>query len=361
MRANILAKLRPPPLVHAWDFWHDRQNRNPDNNNNARIAAEKSPNESDLSAAARLDKYEDRLVQLASVTDVRAFWNVFNNFDIVQLPLRDSIHLFHRGVKPIWEDARNARGGAWTFRVHKEKSQEFWKEICMLAIGEKLQAAVQSDRKTFVDDICGISLSVRFTSILVQIWNRDADHKEGIDRILATVLEKISPELKPKQGSYYYKAHCEHAGFNISQKKRDDERMEDDFEGGGGGSDGMQGIEEKQHAGQQSNESPLRPRVPNIMRDHTNGEVEHTRGEPTMPKTKPSWVHSGQSLPGMKHVATSQQGVPKGSGFISQREAVEDVEESLRSMKQAMDKIEAKDKHIQDSPGENVDTEMKDE
>lgn len=218
MRANLLSKLRPPPLVHAWDFWHDRQNRNKDKANSPHAPEpESSANGEAISAPASEEpeghKYEDRLVHLAAVTDVRAFWNVFNNFDITTLPLRDSVHLFHKGVKPIWEDARNTRGGSWTFRVPKENAQDFWKEICMLAIGERLQAAVASKRETFIDDICGVSLSVRFTSILVQIWNRDADHKEGIEKILSTVIDNLSPELKPKESSYYYKRHNEHAGF----------------------------------------------------------------------------------------------------------------------------------------------------
>ncbi|KAJ9665746.1 hypothetical protein H2201_004233 [Coniosporium apollinis] len=196
MRANLLQKLRPPPLVHAWDFWHDRQDR------------KKSGSEDQGDSS-----YEDRLVKLATVTDVREFWEVLNNFDVTALPLRDSIHLFHKGVKPVWEDPRNVRGGAWTFRVPKEKAAEFWKEICMMAIGEQLQEAVKSKRTTFIDDICGISLSVRFTSMLVTIWNRDADHKAGIENILQTVLDRLPPDLVPKDSAYYYKRHSEHAGF----------------------------------------------------------------------------------------------------------------------------------------------------
>jgi hypothetical protein len=65
----------------------------------------------------------------------------------------------------------------------------------------------------FRDDICGISLSVRFTSTLITIWNRDAQHIEGKHRIVETVLAELPDELQPKDGSYYYKAHSEHAGF----------------------------------------------------------------------------------------------------------------------------------------------------
>lgn len=200
-----LQKNRAPPLVHSWDFWHDRQDR---------------PNLPAANKQKAEGSYEDRLEILANVDDVRKFWNVFNNFDVSRLPLRDSVHLFHKGVKPVWEDARNARGGSWTFRVPKAQAIEFWRDVCMMAIGEQLQEAVASDRTTFKDDICGVSLAVRFNSMLVQIWNRDGDHKEGIERIVKTVTENLSLELVPREGSYYYKKHSEHAGFSASPVHR---------------------------------------------------------------------------------------------------------------------------------------------
>lgn len=82
-----------------------------------------------------------------------------------------------------------------------------------MAIGEQLQQAVESERQRFRDDICGVSLSVRFNSMLVQVWNRDAGHKEGVEGILKCVMDGVSEDVKPKEGGYYYKAHAEHAGF----------------------------------------------------------------------------------------------------------------------------------------------------
>lgn len=206
MRNFLQARLqrnRAPPLVHSWDFWHDRQDRGKDINN-------ANANANSDSAGA----YEDRLVRLAEVNDIRAFWSLFNNFDTAQLPLRDSVHLFKRGVKPVWEDARNAHGGAWTFRVPKALAPEFWKEVCMMAIGEQLQAAVEeAGRETFRDDICGVSLGVRFGSMLVQVWNRDGAHEAGVQGILETVFAGLSAGLQPREGSFYYKRHSEHSAF----------------------------------------------------------------------------------------------------------------------------------------------------
>lgn len=208
-----LQKNRAPPLVHSWDFWHDRQDRSQQQSN----------------GTSSQTTYEDRLEVLANVDDVRKFWNVFNNFDITRLQLRDSVHLFHKGVKPVWEDPRNARGGSWTFRVPKAQAAEFWKDVCMLAIGEQLQSCVETNRTTFRDDICGISLSVRFNSMLVQIWNRDGEHEAGIQSILECVVGTLNEELKPREGSFYYKKHSEHSGFMgtaAAVKAQEDDKKE---------------------------------------------------------------------------------------------------------------------------------------
>lgn len=136
MRMNLLGRLRPPPFVHQWEFWHDRQDRETSKQE------QKSPTLEQDSA----NPYESRLRHLASISDVRSFWELFNNFPLSSLPLRDTVHLFKYGVKPVWEDPRNERGGQWTFRVPTAVAGEFWKDICLMAVGEKLQEAVSSAR-----------------------------------------------------------------------------------------------------------------------------------------------------------------------------------------------------------------------
>jgi hypothetical protein len=63
------------------------------------------------------------------------------------------------------------------------------------------------------DQLCGVGLSVRFNSHLISVWHRDASMQKSIDAILATVLEELPAELKPKPDNYFYKKHSDHAGF----------------------------------------------------------------------------------------------------------------------------------------------------
>ena len=75
------------------------------------------------------------------------------------------------------------------------------------------------------DDLCGLSLSIRFNSNLLTIWNRDGAATETISGILSVILSKISPELRPKEGSYYYKKHSEHASFNDAVAKANERAL----------------------------------------------------------------------------------------------------------------------------------------
>lgn len=200
VKLNMLRKIRPPPFKYAWSFYHDKH-----------------------SASAN---YEGRLtLMMENIVTIKPFWEVFNQFPLAALKMKDSVHFFKRGVKPVWEDPRNISGGSWTFRVPKDKSEEFWKETLLLAVGEQFADVIQAREsnqptvtcRTLIhpgDDLCGVSMSVRFNSNLITIWNRDGSAQKSIDGILTVMLNGLSANLRPKDGSYYYKRHSEHAGFN---------------------------------------------------------------------------------------------------------------------------------------------------
>jgi hypothetical protein len=63
------------------------------------------------------------------------------------------------------------------------------------------------------DQLCGVGLSVRFNSHLISVWHRDGSKQKSIDALLATVLEELPADLKPKPDNYFYKKHSDHAGF----------------------------------------------------------------------------------------------------------------------------------------------------
>ncbi|KAF9700253.1 hypothetical protein EKO04_001894 [Ascochyta lentis] len=198
MLNSIFKSVRVPEFRFRWMFW-----------------AEKGQQSGPKDKTAQPEEYASRPKPLGEqIISIKEFYQHFNNIPVENLKLRDSIHLFHMGIKPVWEDPRNTRGGAWYFKVSKEVAPQFWHELCLLAVGDVLQGAVETKRAAFNDDICGLSYSVRWNAVQIAVWNRDADNEAGRDKLLAVILDKLSPELQPKkEDSYWYKAHNEHKGF----------------------------------------------------------------------------------------------------------------------------------------------------
>ncbi|KAI9830489.1 MAG: hypothetical protein M1826_004726 [Phylliscum demangeonii] len=192
---TLLKQLRVPPLQHIWTLWHDRPNR----------ARKEEGNTSTSPVKAQPG---DSLREIVEFSDIQKFWEVWNNLPLTMLEVRCSLYLFKKTVKPLWEDVRNVNGGCWTFRVSPDKTDDFWREINLMAVGGELQSAVEAH-----DDICGIGLSRRFSADLITIWNRAGDNQKSINQILEVVLEIMPAEWKPEPSSYYYKRHAEHRGF----------------------------------------------------------------------------------------------------------------------------------------------------
>lgn len=130
MLNSIFKSVRVPEFRFKWQFWAEK----------GQAASAPKPNSSD-DFASRPKPLGDVIVS------VKDFYQHFNNIPVESLKLRDSIHLFHAGVKPLWEDPRNTRGGAWYFRIGKDNAEQFWHEMCLLAVGDVLQGAVETKRE----------------------------------------------------------------------------------------------------------------------------------------------------------------------------------------------------------------------
>jgi len=209
-KRNFLKAMRPLPTQHYWNVYFDRQPKD---------QQQQQQNKEDGAYQAHLEQLG---TQIESVQD---FWRYNNNTPVEQLKMRESLYLFKAGFKPIWEDRRNINGGSWSFRVPKSAGPDFWTRVQVMAIGEKLQGALDEG-----DQICGVGLSVRFNSHLISIWHRDSSRQRSIDGILAAVLDELPAEMRPKPDNYFYKKHSDHAGFKAppelqavldSQKARD--------------------------------------------------------------------------------------------------------------------------------------------
>jgi hypothetical protein len=64
------------------------------------------------------------------------------------------------------------------------------------------------------DHVLGVSTSVRVNSHLISVWNKSGSNERSIKALEATIIDRLSPELRPQGGnSYFYKRHEEHEGY----------------------------------------------------------------------------------------------------------------------------------------------------
>jgi len=93
-----------------------------------------------------------------------------------QLERNSNYHLFKDGIKPMWEDPANSKGGKWvlTMKANPELLDRCWNWLAMALVGEEL------DEK---DEICGAVVSLRARIDRIQLWLRTKDDIERINSI----------------------------------------------------------------------------------------------------------------------------------------------------------------------------------
>jgi len=100
-------------LATAWTFWFNRR----------------------LQGASRSkDSYERNIKRVAAFDTVTRFWQVYNHMIRPNdLPNSSDYHLFRQGIRPLWEDEQNKRGGKWIVRLKKGLASRCWEElVCLL-------------------------------------------------------------------------------------------------------------------------------------------------------------------------------------------------------------------------------------
>ncbi|KAJ5649673.1 Eukaryotic translation initiation factor [Penicillium longicatenatum] len=167
MRAKTLAQASMPgpgehPLKSTWIVWY----RPP------------TPKYSD---------YEKSTVPLASISSVESFWAVYSHLKRPSLlPTVSDYHIFKKGIRPVWEDEANKRGGKWIVRLKKGVADRYWEDLLLAMVGDQFAEAG--------DEVCGAVLSVRGGEDVLSVWTRidggrNIKIRETIKRLLAFPLD----------------------------------------------------------------------------------------------------------------------------------------------------------------------------
>jgi len=127
--------------------------------------------------------YEKSIKPLCRLHTAQAFWQVYAHLKRPSaLPTVSDYHFFKEGIRPVWEDEENKRGGKWTMRVKKGVADRYWEDLLLALIGDQFAEASE--------EVCGAVVSVRSGEDVFSIWTkndggRNVKIRETIKRILA--------------------------------------------------------------------------------------------------------------------------------------------------------------------------------
>ncbi|KAI9847948.1 MAG: hypothetical protein M1837_001465 [Sclerophora amabilis] len=128
------------PLKHTWVIWY----RPP---------------------TSKYSDYEKSTIALASFSSVESFWVVYTHLKRPSsLPSVSDYHMFKKGVRPVWEDKENRRGGKWIVRLKKGVADRYWDGLILGIIGDQFGEAGE--------EVCGAVLSVRGGEDVLSVWTR---------------------------------------------------------------------------------------------------------------------------------------------------------------------------------------------
>eukprot|EP00002_Diphylleia_rotans_P028606 TRINITY_DN577_c0_g1_i3.p1 TRINITY_DN577_c0_g1~~TRINITY_DN577_c0_g1_i3.p1 ORF type:complete len:207 (+),score=22.68 TRINITY_DN577_c0_g1_i3:358-978(+) len=143
------------------------------------------------------ESYGENIKMLGSFSTVEGFWGFYNHMKRpADLTFVSSYHLFREGVRPLWEDPSNCKGGRWKARVRKYQISKVWEDLQFALIGERFDVG---------DEITGISVSCKASDYAINVWTRGTDEepKNKIRFVLRALLppspgsSSSEPDFRP--------------------------------------------------------------------------------------------------------------------------------------------------------------------
>lgn len=114
----------------------------------------------------------DGYIKIADISSIEDFWKVYNE-------LNDQIHngmffFMREHIFPTWDDPLNKDGSFLSFKVLKDKIEEFSVTILMRMLGETI---LVDEERTKWDCVNGVSFSPKKNFCIVKIWFKNKSLK----------------------------------------------------------------------------------------------------------------------------------------------------------------------------------------
>lgn len=110
--------------------------------------------------------YEKSIIKVGSLGTIEGFWTVYTHLKRPSvLPVTSDYHIFKDGIRPVWEDDANKKGGKWIIRLKKGVADRYWEDLLVAIVGDQFMEASE--------EVCGAVLSVRKEEDVLSVWTKN--------------------------------------------------------------------------------------------------------------------------------------------------------------------------------------------
>jgi len=143
------------------------------------------------------EDYEKAIKKIATFHTVEEFWRVYGHICRPnEVPHSTDFHMFREGIKPVWEDPSNKRGGKLVVKVRKGLGARYWESLLLAVIGEQFG--------DLANEVCGVVISVRHNEDVLSLWTRNSDNTEAVQKMKEILKRSLKlPSFVPIE----YKRH----------------------------------------------------------------------------------------------------------------------------------------------------------
>lgn len=159
------------PLHRRWTLWYD------------------SP------STYNTEKWELCLVPIMTVSTVEEFFLMLKFIKPLSvLRTASQYHFFQEGIKPMWEDPANQKGGKLWVNIDATASYStssqldgLWETVLMALVGECLEDADSEDSQ-----IAGVVIAKRKYVNRLSVWIKDASDEVAIGRLKEKIIKETT-------------------------------------------------------------------------------------------------------------------------------------------------------------------------
>lgn len=137
--------------------------------------------------------WETNQKEIITFNTVEDFWALYNHIELAsRIPAGCDYSLFKEGIKPMWEDDRNKKGGRWLINLDKKQRSScldsFWLEMILCLIGESFE-----NDSVLVN---GAVVNVRARGDKISMWLCEAKPQESVVKIGQRLKGRLGIEEK---------------------------------------------------------------------------------------------------------------------------------------------------------------------